>query len=83
MSEFTDTRLFVLQRAIMALIMTHPDPKLFAETFRAITAHAQIDHALTPAPESLRQEAADFARELAEIADLEVAHRLQQKGPEG
>jgi len=74
----------VLQRAIAALIMTHPDPKAFAATFRSITGIAQVDHLLCPqaAPE-WRQEAADFARELAELADDEAAFRLKKSGGKG
>jgi len=78
--HLANIRLWVLQRAIAALVMTHPDPKAFAEIFRTATGLAQVDHLLAPdAPDAWKQEAADFARGIAELADAEVAYRRQQK----
>ena len=77
--HLANIRLLVLQRAIAALIMTHPDPAAFAATFRSVTGIAQIDHVLTPqASDEWRREAADFARELADMADDEAAFRLRR-----
>lgn len=81
--QLTAVRLFVLQRAIGALIVTHPDPGKFAQIFGAATGIAQIEHATSDAPASFRQEAAQFARELIDLAEDEAAFRLQQKGEEG
>lgn len=82
--HLANIRLLVLQRAIAALIMTHPDPNAFAATFRSITGIAQVDHLLCPhaAPE-WRQEAVDFARELVELADDEAAFRQNEPGGTG
>lgn len=78
-----NVRLLVLQRAIAALIMTHPDPATFAKTFRSISGIAQIDHLLLPgADPEWQQEAVNFARELVELADAEVAFRQTPTGHE-
>jgi hypothetical protein len=79
--QLTAVRLFVLQRAIAALIMTHPDPEKFAQAFGAAAGMAQIDHLTAPkATEALRAEAGNFARELLVLAQDEASHRLAQKG---
>lgn len=78
--HLANIRLLVLQRAIAALVMTHPDPKAFADIFRTATSLSQVDHLLAPnAPDAWKREAADFAREIAELADAEVASRRQRK----
>lgn len=75
------TRLFVLQRAIGALIVTHPDPAGFARVFDAATGLAQIEHALAPgATEAVRKEAAQFAQALIGLAEDEAARRPPRKG---
>ena len=76
------TRLFVLERAIGALIVTHPDPAAFARLFGAATSLAQVEQlANAKAPEASKREAAKRARELIALAEDEVARR--QKGGAG
>lgn len=69
------TRLFVLQRAIAALIVSHPDPAAFARAFGQITASAQVDHMSVAGTDRFRREATDFARELLDLAHDEIARR--------
>ncbi|MCR6481152.1 hypothetical protein NU688_33690 [Variovorax sp. ZS18.2.2] len=65
----TETRLFVLQRAIMALINTHPNPREFAKAFSSFTAQQQVDQAaFAKSSPEVRAESAEFAGELIEWA---------------
>lgn len=74
-------KLFVLKRAISALIISHPDPAGFAERFNHVTTCAQIDHAIAPkATERVRSEARGLAEELLGLAQDEITRRRQQKG---
>lgn len=41
--QLNTTRLFVLQRAIAALIVTHPEPEKFAKAFALVTGMQQLD----------------------------------------
>lgn len=71
-------RLFVLQRAIGALIVTHPDPARFAEIFEAVSDIAHIEHLLVPkATEAVRAEARRFAQDLVDLARDEALRRGQ------
>jgi hypothetical protein len=80
--ELNGTRLFVLQRAICALIVTHPDPSAFARAFGAASALQQLDQlAFARSRPDVRDESAAFARELLELAADEVARRQAAQTP--
>ena len=67
--ETTATRLYVLQRAVMALINTHPNPRDFAKAFSSITAQQQLDQAAFAKSRSdVREESNAFASEIIEWA---------------
>lgn len=77
-------QLFVLKRAIGALIVAHPNPDEFARRFDAATGLAQIEHALAPgATPAVREVARRIASELVDLARDEVARRRRQKEDEG
>ena len=78
--ELNAIRLFTLQRAIGALIKTHPHPEQFADVFEQSTAMTQAAHVVDPLVlPAVKQEALDFSRELIELARDEAQHRKQQK----
>lgn len=80
LTETTAIRLHVLQRAIGALIVTHPDPAAFAREFAGATARAQVDHHLTSdAGAWRRKEAAEYAAGLLDLARAAAAN-LQTPG---
>ena len=80
LEELNAIRLFTLQRAISALIRTHPHPAQFADVFEQATAMTQASHAVDPlVPPEVKQVALDFARELIELARDEAQHRKAQK----
>lgn len=72
-------RIFVLQRAIGALIVSHPDPGAFARLLDAATGLAQIEHLTAPgATPAIREAAARFARDLIDLAEDEVSRRSRR-----
>ncbi|PJC22716.1 MAG: hypothetical protein CO065_01100 [Comamonadaceae bacterium CG_4_9_14_0_8_um_filter_57_21] len=80
--ELNTTRLFVLQRAIGALIVTHPEPERFAKTFGSSIGLQQLDQIAYPLSKpDVRAESKAFAQELLELANDEVLQRAQGKKP--
>lgn len=74
--EITATRLFVLQRAIAALIVTHPDPARFAAAFEQATQHADVSMLYADGETEFQRAVADeFSQELLGLALDEVARR--------
>mgnify|MGYP003594107112 CR=1 FL=1 len=75
----TAARLFVLERAIGALIVTHSDAGAFAQAFSAASGLVQIEHMTAPgATPAVRQAATQMARDLIGLADDEVARRRRR-----
>ena len=80
--EINTTRLFVLQRAIGALIVTHPEPGKFAQAFALATGMQQLDQlAFAESRDDVRAESKAFAQELFELANDEVKRRCEQQKP--
>jgi hypothetical protein len=78
--DLNTTRLFVLQRAIGALIETHPDPEKFAQAFALSSGLQQLDQlAFARSSADVRHESKEFAQELLMLAADEVARRAAQK----
>lgn len=76
LEELNAVRLFTLQRAIGALIKTHPHPDHFADVFEQGTAMTQALHVLNAdTPPEVRQEALAFAQELIGLARDEAQAR--------
>lgn len=76
-------RIFVLQRAIGALIVTHPDPAAFARALDAATGLAQIEHLTAPgATPAVRDAATRLALELIGLAEDEASRRPRRTGDE-
>lgn len=74
--EINGTRLFVLQRAIAALIVTHPDPAAFAKAFGLVNGMQQLDQiAYAKANPAVREESKVFSQELIDLANDEVERR--------
>lgn len=81
MAQLAHIRVIVLQRAIGALIATHPNPGAFATQFATATAIAQVDHHLTSDAEPwMRKAAAEFAEELLDLAHGASARRGSKNG---
>lgn len=77
-------RIFVLQRAIGALIVSHSDPGAFARLLDAATGLAQIEHLTAPnATPAIREAATRFARDLIDLAEDEVLRRSRHTTGEG
>lgn len=82
LEELNATRLFVLQRAIGALIVTHPDPLKFAQSFALATGMQQLDQmSFAQSRDDVREEAKVFAQELYELANDEVQRRDSLQRP--
>lgn len=80
LEELNAIRLFTLQRAIGALIKTHPNPAQFADVFEQATALTQVSHVVDPLVQAaVKQEALDFAKELIDLAREEAQLRQGQK----
>ena len=74
----------MLQRAICALIVTHPDPEAFAKSFGLLSAWQQVDQiAFVKANPAVLAESKEFAQELIELANEEVQRRASQTPPAG
>ena len=80
--ELNTTRLFVLQRAIGALIVTHPEPGKFAQAFALALGMQHLDQlAFAESRPDVRAESKEFAQELFELANDEVNRRAGQQTP--
>lgn len=81
LEELNTVRLFTLQRAVAALIKTHPQPAVFADVFEQATGMTQAGHVVDPlVPAAVKQEALEFAQELIALARDEAQRRAQQQG---
>ncbi|CAN7258734.1 hypothetical protein LJR130_001054 [Variovorax sp. LjRoot130] len=84
LEQTTQTRLFVLQRAILALINTHPDPRAFARVMGSFTAVQQIDQIeYAKSNPEVRAESDAFAREIIDFAGLVAEKRDSADGKNG
>jgi hypothetical protein len=71
-----------LQRAIGALIVTHPEPQKFAQAFAISTGIQQLDQlAFAQSRDDVRSESKAFALELYELANAEVEERAALQKP--
>ena len=74
--EINAARIFVLQHAIGALIVTHPAPEKFAESFGLLVGMQQLGHiANAGSSDSVRAVSLEFSQELIELANDEVQRR--------
>lgn len=79
LDEINATRIFVLQNAIGALIVTHPDPSQFAQAFGLLVGMQQMGHIANPQSRyDVRAVSLEFSQELLKLADDEVKRRAEK-----